>query len=417
MNKKDYIKFLLPLVAVVVIVESVVLLVGLEKRQTGVKEISEGRVSTKVLEKVVEVETEPVLALSFATETRRMEVGNVYQVEVNATGLQAVSLDSVELYVSYDPEVFAVDNLAFSSDLPKPVFSKVSDKQKVVVVNYLVMKDGGFEIDEGEVVSLLSFEVEPLESGGFDLGFATGEGGQDSVTMFIESKTGEVLPFSISKLNIKGKVRAVEAVGFFILFPAVGTYDQGSDFSVLLGANSGGEAVVGIDVVGSFDATKLELTGISKIDTANVYQFMSYSESLVTIDNAAGTFAVTLTPVGSIYEGQAVDEVFLRLSFKAKAAGVASVNFTCNAGAVTESNIINQNALDVVECASNQSGSYTINASGGDDGGGDTVETPTPTTSTSGGDELPQTGSVAQTLGMVVFGVVSVLGALMLKWL
>jgi len=109
-----------------------------------------------------------------------------------------------------------------------------------------------------------------------------------------------------------------------------------------------------------------------------------------------------------------VDEAFLRLSFKAKATGVASVNFTCNVGAVTESNIINQSALDIVECASNQSGSYTINAGGGGD---DLVDTPTPTTVVSGDDELPQTGGVAQTLGMVVFGMVSVMGALMLRWL
>ena len=36
MNKRDYVKFLLPLVAVVVIVESVVLLTSLEKRQAKV---------------------------------------------------------------------------------------------------------------------------------------------------------------------------------------------------------------------------------------------------------------------------------------------------------------------------------------------------------------------------------------------
>jgi len=213
---------------------------------------------------------------------------------------------------------------------------------------------------------------------------------------------------------VTGKVRAVEAAGFFTLSPAVGTYDQGADFSVLLGASSGEDAVVGIDVVGSFDATKLELSGISKVTTANAYQFLSYSETLVTIDNTAGTFAVTLTLVGSIHEGQVIDEAFLRLNFKAKAAGVASVNFTCDAGVVTESNIINQSALDIVECASNQSGSYTINAGGGGD---DLVDTPTPTTVVSGDDELPQTGGVAQTLGMVVFGMVSVMGALMLRWL
>jgi len=200
MNKKDYVKFLLPLVAVVVIVESVILLTGLEKRQVEVKEVSEKRVPVVVPEKEAK---EPALALSFATETRKMEVGNVYQVEVNVTGLEAVGLDSVELYVSYDPEAVVVDSLVFSTDLPKPVFSKISDKQKVVVVNYLVLEDGGFEIDEGAVVSLMSFEVEPLKSGVFDLGFATGEGEQDSVTMFIESQTGEALPFSVSKLNVE----------------------------------------------------------------------------------------------------------------------------------------------------------------------------------------------------------------------
>lgn len=200
MKKKDYVKFLLPLAAVVVIIESVVLLTGLEKRQAEVvKEV--GWEKTPV--EVPEEEVEPVLALSFATETRRMEVGHTYQVEVNATGLEAVSLDSVELYVSYDPEVITVDNLSFSADLPKPVFSKISEKQKVIVANYLVMEDGGFEVDGGGVVSLMSFEVTPLKSGAFDLGFATGKEGQDSVTMFVGSKTGKVLPFSGNKLNVE----------------------------------------------------------------------------------------------------------------------------------------------------------------------------------------------------------------------
>ena len=178
MNKKDYVKFLLPLVAVVVIIESIVLLTGLEKRQVEVKDISERRGVSVELEEEV---GDPMLALSFATETRKMEVGNSYQVEVNVAGLEAVNVDSVELYVSYDPEVMAIDNLAFSADLPKPVFSKVSEKEEVVVVNYLVLKEGGFEIGEAEVVSLLSFEVKPLKSGDFDLGFATGEEGQSSV--------------------------------------------------------------------------------------------------------------------------------------------------------------------------------------------------------------------------------------------
>ena len=205
MNKKDYVKFLLPLVAIVVIIESVILLGGLENRQTKMKKTVAEKDVTEVSKKVVKEDVEPVLALSFATETRKMEVGEVYQVEVNMAGLQTVSLDSAELYVSYDPEAFEINDLVFSSELPKPVFSKVSEKQKVVVANYLVMEDNGFEVDEGGVVSLLSFEVKPLKAGSYGLGFATGEEGGDSVTMFVESRTGEDLPFSISKLNVEVK--------------------------------------------------------------------------------------------------------------------------------------------------------------------------------------------------------------------
>ena len=93
MNKKDYVKFLLPLVAVVVIIESVVLLTGLEKRQVEVKEVGWGK--TVTVSEEVEEEKEAVLALSFATETRMMEVGKVYQVEVNVAGLETVALDAI----------------------------------------------------------------------------------------------------------------------------------------------------------------------------------------------------------------------------------------------------------------------------------------------------------------------------------
>jgi len=214
-------------------------------------------------------------------------------------------------------------------------------------------------------------------------------------------------------------VRAVKATGYFSLNPAAGSYEQGTNFSVLVGANSAGEAVVGLDVVGSFDATKLELVSIAKVESSNVYQFVSYDQSLVKIDNGAGTFAVTLTPSGSsVYMGQAINEDFLRLTFKGKAIGVASVNFTCETGSVVDSNIINQNALDIVDCASNQSGSYTIS------GGSGTAATTAPTSAaatttvaTTTTTELPETGGIAGTVGMMVFGAVSLMGVLLLRWL
>lgn len=230
---------------------------------------------------------------------------------------------------------------------------------------------------------------------------------------FVQGLGGALVVFLMT-----GQVRAVEAVGYFTLSPAVATYSQEASFSVLVGASSGGESVVGLDVVGTFDATKLELTSITKIDSSTVYQFVGFDESLVQIDAGAGTFAVTLTPLGSsVYTGQAIDEAFLRLNFRAKAVGIASVNFTCETGSVIECNIVNSSALDIVECVSNQSGSYTITAGTDDTSDDDASDDATTTATPTSGEELPQTGGVTGTVGMMVFGIVSVVGVLFLRWL
>ncbi|HEX8923139.1 MAG TPA: LPXTG cell wall anchor domain-containing protein, partial [Patescibacteria group bacterium] len=74
---------------------------------------------------------------------------------------------------------------------------------------------------------------------------------------------------------------------------------------------------------------------------------------------------------------------------------------------------INTAGKDVVDCASNQSGSYTITATGGADVGttGTTV-TPTPTSGT-----LPQTGGISTTFGLILVGLSSMIGALFLRGL
>ncbi|MBU3935515.1 hypothetical protein KJ909_02470 [Patescibacteria group bacterium] len=222
-----------------------------------------------------------------------------------------------------------------------------------------------------------------------------------------------------------GRVRAVLAVAYFTLNPAVQTYEQGSNFSVLVGVNSGGEGILGIDVEGTFDASKLELSSISKVEGAIICTFLECNftdPTRATFDNSAGTFRVTVPSVGmSPYLAEAGNEDFMRLNFRAKAAGVASVNFTCVTGETTDTNVVNGSALDIVACASNQSGSYTITAVGGNTGA---VSTTVPTTAATGSTstptsaaQLPETGGVAGTVGMVVFGIVSVLGALMVRWL
>jgi hypothetical protein len=104
---------------------------------------------------------------------------------------------------------------------------------------------------------------------------------------------------------------------------------------------------------------------------------------------------------------KAVSGNLVTLTFKATATGTASLGYTCASGSTTDSNIVKSGAVtDIVTCGSNQSGSYTI--------GGSSSTTTDITTTTS---ELPKTGAVGATFGLIIFGVISFGAAAFLKLL
>jgi LPXTG-motif cell wall-anchored protein len=211
-------------------------------------------------------------------------------------------------------------------------------------------------------------------------------------------------------------VRGVMAGPHMTLTPTSGTFTNGSTFTVTVGVNSGTEKVIAMDVVMSFDATKLEIASVTKASDA-VFDF-SFDANTPIIRNETGKMEITLAPKNmSVYSGEVAVGSLLTINFKAKAVGTASVNFTCQAGQVNETNIINQSSVDVVDCGVNQSGSYVIQAGSG----GDTpTATPTPTTGAGAPTAtgvLPQTGTMDSMVGLTVFGLVSVISAFMLRWL
>lgn len=236
-------------------------------------------------------------------------------------------------------------------------------------------------------------------------------------------KLGLSLLFLTGGLFLTSGVKAL-AGPKFTLTPTSGQFANGSSFSVVVGVNSETEKVAAMDVIGSFDATKLEITSIEKAAGA-VFQFNYDPASTPIINNATGTFIITLNPIStSVYDATVLNGDLLKINFKAKSVGVAVVNFTCRAGAQDESNIGNQAFNDVIDCASNQSGSYTIGAAGGDTG-----SAPTPTTAAGGSNPtavptvrsasptMPQTGGIGATMGLISFGLISLLGAVFLRWL
>jgi LPXTG-motif cell wall-anchored protein len=213
-------------------------------------------------------------------------------------------------------------------------------------------------------------------------------------------------------------VRAM-AAPHFTLSPASANETTGQNFTVTMGVDSGTEMVIGIDIQGTFDASKLEMVSIDKGSVPDDgYQF-TYTSGQAIIHNDTGQFEVTLPSANSsVYTGVVAKHELLKITFRPKAAGVATLNYVCAAGSIADTNIINQAGNDVVDCGSNQSGSYTI----ADAGGSSSAATPTPTSTSSSAataapttSTLPQTGGVENTVALLILGISGMMAAWYLK--
>jgi len=104
----------------------------------------------------------------------------------------------------------------------------------------------------------------------------------------------------------------------------------------------------------------------------------------------------------------------LKIKFKPKVAGTINIDFKCTAGSDADSNIFDgTTTADMISCPSNINGVYTIT----DGGISDPNPTAIPTAIPTSGTELPKTGTVETTIGLMIFGIVSVLSSLALKFL
>lgn len=202
--------------------------------------------------------------------------------------------------------------------------------------------------------------------------------------------------------------KPVLAAVSFSLSPASGTYTVGSQFDLNIVMDTGGDAVDSISVRGSFPIANLEAVG----------QLTSATFTLVlvnTLDNTTGTIRFD---AGSQVDQNGSSIVVAKMTFKAKAAGSATVTIS--------------NASQAVEAASNTyldtsggSGQYTLQ--GGTGGGGGATPTPTPRTPTptptpAGGGAtptptptVPVTGLDLPTISLVgIGGVLFLLGSALL---
>lgn len=205
-------------------------------------------------------------------------------------------------------------------------------------------------------------------------------------------------------------VKAAIAGAHLSLSPSSGNYSVNDTFTVTMNADSASEVVGGVDAVGTYDSSRLELISATKA-SGMVFESTDGGGSCSINTATAGKFSITCYSNDALTD-KAINGPLVTLNFKAKATGTATVGFTCTNGSTTDSNIVKTTTSgDVIVCGENVGGSYVI-GEGSDNTGGEEEDSSTTTTET-----LPKSGSVGTTLGLVIFGAVSVLSAVFLKFL
>jgi len=200
MNKDKLIKILIPVVAVVVIIESVVLVPSLTKNSSS--EMTESEREETILE--TEEERLPVADFVFATDTKEMKVGKSYKVVLNLVGKENFAVDAVEAYVSYDPKMVTVSGLTQGKDLPVKEILQADNSTGLISSVFLVdVNDrAGYQVKLDEMKEVFSFMVTPKSEGEFSLELVSEADEGELVTVLPETGTSDQLPFNTSRLDI-----------------------------------------------------------------------------------------------------------------------------------------------------------------------------------------------------------------------
>lgn len=219
--------------------------------------------------------------------------------------------------------------------------------------------------------------------------------------------------FLISFLLISGflatNVKAVMAGPHLSFSPASGTYSVGEEFSVTVKMDSGSQVIGGADGVGTYDASILELLSIVKSPSL-VFSNTDDGGSCNVVESESGKFSFSCYSNSNSSSNSDSGDL-VTFNFKGKAVGTGLAKFNCTQGSTTDSNITKTNPVgDIITCSENVNGSYVIKAGSG-------VVTPTSTTVETTSNELPKTGAVGATLGLILFGAISVVSAVFLKFL
>lgn len=196
-KNNKFVNILLPVIAIIIIFESITLVSKLENKQSN----SKVNQVTTVTPIIVEEKNEAI-DLVFATDSKDMEVGKKYAVKLQGYIKEKKVVDTLEIAIAFDATSLEISNFVYDSNLSKPSVSTVSKKDGMIIVKYLIESKSGLTLNEGDIIPLLTFDVEPTKIGNYSFEVATGNEGKEFATMFIENTTVKELSFSANKLEV-----------------------------------------------------------------------------------------------------------------------------------------------------------------------------------------------------------------------
>ncbi len=201
MEQNKIIKILIPVIAIIVVFESIVLVTNLNEKSSN---ISQENTSPKQEVEVKKETEKPVADFIWQSDNTQMKVGKSYTVSLNFLGNQDLVLDSIETYVYFDPKLVAISNLTTNKAVGEELKPTGIDN-KIGLITAILWNDNkgvGYEAKKGESAKVLSFTVTPKVEGNLEFGLSTSTANNKFASIIVETNTAKTLAYSSNKLEI-----------------------------------------------------------------------------------------------------------------------------------------------------------------------------------------------------------------------
>ncbi len=172
------------------------------------------------------------------------------------------------------------------------------------------------------------------------------------------------------------------------LSPTVKEVTPQVNFNVTVSADTGGKLTSGADAIIEYNSSILEVVSVNE---------GTFYPTITTLNNTLGK--VEIYGVADSTSPKSGTGTLATITFRGKTSGTATVNFLCQTGSTSDSNINSTNNEDIIVCANNVNASYVIGS------GQEATTTATPTATTTSQD-LPQTGFLEPTALIIGGGII-----------